>query len=79
MIRTQIYIDENTHKLLNKESKATGKSVSQIIRENIADKMNKKANELLNKMERVYGIWKDREFDVDDYLRDIRKDRKLSC
>ncbi len=78
MIRTQIYIDESTHKLLNKESKATGKSVSQIIRENIADKMNKKANELLNKMERVYGIWKDREFGVDDYLRDIRKDRKLS-
>lgn len=77
MKRTQIYIDESTYKLLKKESKITGKTVSQLIRESIRGRVGKKADEILRRTEEVYGLWKDREFDVEEHIRDLRKDRKL--
>lgn len=77
MKRTQIYIDENTYKLLKKESKITGKTISELIRESIKGKMNQRVNEILKRTEDVYGIWKDRKFDTQEYIRDLRRDRNL--
>ena len=77
MKRTQIYIDEDTYKILEKESRITGKSISELIRESIRGKAHRKVDEILRRTEDVYGIWKDREFDVDEYIRDLRKDRTL--
>lgn len=77
MKRTQIYIDENTYKLLKKESKITGKTISELIRESIKGKMNRRVDEILRRTEDVYGIWKDREFDTQEYIRDLRRDRNL--
>lgn len=77
MKRTQIYIDENTYKLLKKESKITGKTISELIRESIKGKMNRRVDEILRRTEEVYGIWKDREFDTQEYIRDLRRDRNL--
>jgi len=77
MKRTQIYIDEGTYKHLKKESEITGKTISELIRESIGDKMNQRVDELLRRTESVFGIWKDREFDVEAHIRDLRKDRKL--
>ncbi len=77
MKRTQIYIDEGTYKILEKESKISGKTISELIRESIRSRAQKKANEILRRMEDVYGMWKDREFDAEQYIRDLRKDRTL--
>ena len=77
MKRTQIYIDENTYKLLKKESKITGKTISELIRESIKGKMNQRVDEILRRTDDAYGIWKDRDFDTQEYIRDLRRDRNL--
>lgn len=77
MRRTQIYIDEKFYRLLKKESKTTGKTMSEIIRESIKNRMNRRVEEILRRTEAVYGIWKDRKFDVEEYIRELRRDRNL--
>ncbi len=77
MRRTQIYIDEKFYRLLKKESKTTGKTMSELIRESIKKRMNRRVEEILRRTEAVYGIWKDRKFDVEEYIRELRRDRNL--
>ncbi len=77
MRRTQIYIDEKFYRLLKKESKTTGKTMSEIIRESIKNRMNRRVEEILRRTEAVYGIWKNRKFDVEEYIRELRRDRNL--
>lgn len=77
MKRTQIYIDEKTYSSLEKESKTKGQSISEIIRQSIQDKLNRRIQKMLKSTEEVFGMWRDREFDVDAYIRAGRKDRKL--
>ncbi|KRT65247.1 MAG: ribbon-helix-helix protein, CopG family [Candidatus Dadabacteria bacterium CSP1-2] len=77
MRRTQIYIDEKFYRLLKKESKTTGKTMSELIRESIKNRMNRRVEEILRRTEAVYGIWKDRKFDVEEYIRELRRDRNL--
>ena len=77
MRRTQIYIDEKFYRLLKKESKTTGKTMSELIRESIKNRMNRRVEEILRRTEGVYGIWKDRKFDVEEYIRELRRDRNL--
>ncbi len=75
MKRTQIYLEEETYKYLQQQSKATGKTISQLIRESIENKKKKKVQEILRKARKAYGIWKDRDFNVDKHLRGLREDR----
>jgi len=77
MRRTQIYIDESTYKTLKKESEISGKTISEIIRESLRGKINKKIDNILRRTKDVYGIWKDRELEVKKFVRDLRRDRKL--
>ena len=77
MRRTQIYIDEKFYRLLKKESKTSGKTMSELIRESIKNRMNRRVEEILRRTEAVYGIWKDRKFDVEEYIRELRRDRNL--
>ncbi|GAB4411154.1 MAG: hypothetical protein OHK0032_07030 [Thermodesulfovibrionales bacterium] len=77
MKRTQIYIDEKTYSYLEKDSKAKGVSISEIIRQSIHDKINRKIQRILKSTEEVFGMWKGREFDVDAYIRARRRDRNL--
>jgi len=77
MRRTQIYIDESTYKTLKKESEISGKTISEIIRESLREKINKKIDNILRRTKDVYGIWKDRELEVKRFVRDLRRDRKL--
>ena len=77
MRRTQIYIDEKFYRLLKKESKTTGKTMSELIRESIKDRINRRVEGILRRTEAVYGIWKDRKFDVEEYIRELRRDRNL--
>jgi len=80
MRRTQIYLDETLYFLLRRESKKKGKTVSEIIRERLwktfeSDLNRKEA--LLEAAEEVFGIWKDKEFDVESYIRKLREDREI--
>jgi predicted nucleic acid-binding protein len=80
MRRTQIYLDETLYSLLRRESKKEGKTVSEIIRERLwktfeSDLNRKEA--LLEAAEEVFGIWKDKEFDVKSYIRKLREDREI--
>jgi predicted DNA-binding protein len=76
MKRTQIYLDEQLHEALLLLSKLKKKKVSEIIREILREK-------LIQKKEQIYvvkeasGIWADRDFDTDEYLRDIRSGKRL--
>jgi len=78
MKRTQIYLEEDTYNYLKQESKATGKTISKLIRESINSRKKRKIDETLNKARKAYGIWKDRGFDVDEHIRDLRKDRNYA-
>ncbi len=77
MKRTQIYIDEDTFRFLEYEHKIKKKTISEIIRENIKKEILSKSNKIIKKMNMVYGIWKNRKIDVDEYIKNLRKDRKL--
>jgi predicted CopG family antitoxin len=76
MKRTQIYIDDKTYGNLKKESRLKGLSISEIIRESVQKKLGSKVEKMLRATDSVSGLWKDRRFDVDDFIRAARKDRK---
>lgn len=77
MKRTQIYIDETTYGNLKKESSLKGLSISEIIRESVQKKLGSRVERMLRATDSVSGIWKDRRFDVDSFVRAARKDRKV--
>ncbi len=76
MKRTQIYIDDTTYKYLRKESETRHVTVSEVIRQSIRERMNRKVRKALKAADRVFGLWKDRDFDVEKHVKDMRKDRK---
>ncbi|HNZ27815.1 MAG TPA: CopG family transcriptional regulator [Spirochaetota bacterium] len=75
MKRTQIYLDEEMFDYLETESKLHSKSISELIRESIKEKIQGRNRNLLKNMKKVFGIWKNHKFDVDEYISDLRKDR----
>lgn len=77
MRRTQIYLDEVLYDYLKEESKTKKKTISDIIRENIRSTMPTNTENILKNASNAYGIWKDKEADVDAHVRAIRKDRKV--
>jgi predicted CopG family antitoxin len=77
MKRTQIYIDEETYGNLKRESRLRGVSVSELIRESLQQKMSGRVERIIRATEGVSGIWKDRRFDVEEFVRSARRDRKI--
>jgi predicted CopG family antitoxin len=77
MKRTQIYIDEKAYNFLEKESHAENKSMSELIRESLREKMERRTEAILKRTENVFGIWRDKKINVEGYIRNIRRDRKL--
>lgn len=76
MKRTQIYIDDDTYEYLRKESEARHVTLSEVIRQSIREKMNKKVRKALKAVDGAFGVWKNREFEVEKHIEDMRKDRK---
>ena len=76
MKRTQIYIDDKTYGNLKKESRLKGLSISEIIRESVQKKLSGSVERMLRATDSVSGLWKDRRFGVDEFIRAARKDRK---
>jgi len=77
MKRTQIYIDDEMFSFLEKESKLKNKSISELIRESIRGNYIYNSNVMVKRLNDVFGQWSDRLVDVNTYIRDMRKDRKL--
>ncbi len=77
MKRTQIYLDEEIYKYLVEESKKTGKSISELIREKLRKEINKNTQKLIENIRKTSGIWKDREFDTESYIRNLRKGNRI--
>jgi hypothetical protein len=75
MKRTQIYLDDDIFQVLKKESQLTRKNISSIIRDTLRDKFMKK--KYSNAVDETAGIWKDKDFNVDEYIRNLRTDNRL--
>ncbi len=75
MKRTQIYLAEETVKQLKKESKKTGKSISEIIRESIRAREKNSVGRILAGVDEAFGSWKNRTSDVERDIRNLRRDR----
>ncbi len=77
MIRTSVYLDTACYQYLQGQSHLHGKTVSEVMREIIHVTMKKDVQQILKATNRVYGLWEDREFNVDEYIRHLRQDRSL--
>ena len=77
MKRTQIYIDDKTFEYLKKESKLENKTISELIRDSIREKMNHNTKNIIKNLQGIFGIWKNRKFDTNEYVRKLRKDRDI--
>jgi len=77
MKRTQIYLDEEVYKFLKAESKRTGKSVSEIIREKLRTEINQSKENLVKAIDETAGIWQYKTEDVEETIRNIRKGNRI--
>ena len=79
MKRTQLYLDENIWKLLEIQSRQTGTSISELVRQAIRDKYLPPPEERRRAMQAVVGLWKDRTDlpDTETYIRQLRRGRRL--
>lgn len=76
MKRTQIYLDEELIDILRIESKLRKKKISMLIRETLREKYLTKDKKVVY-LENAAGIWSDRDFDTDKYVRNLRKSRRM--
>jgi hypothetical protein len=73
MSRTQIYLGDDERELLERASRATGASTSELIRRAIRNTFGQKTKEdKLRALERSAGSWKDRDFTGAEYVDAIR-------
>jgi hypothetical protein len=77
MRRTQIYIDQKTYQALKQESHIKEKTISDLIRSKIKKNLEQDKNQILNAMNNVFGVWKDKKMNVNSYIRNLRKDREI--
>jgi len=75
MKRIQIYLEEDIFQVLKKESTIRKKNISSIIRDTLCEKVLNKKNS--NAASETAGIWKDRNFDTEEYVRNLRKGKRL--
>jgi predicted transcriptional regulator len=76
MTRTQIYLDDRERELLDRISRATGTSRSELIRRAIANTYPRRLTkeEKLEALRKSAGSWADREFTGAEYVDSIRGD-----
>jgi len=74
MTRTQIYLGDHERELLERMSKATGASASELIRRAIRStyRLELTTEEKLRLLESSAGSWKDRDFTGAEYVDAIR-------
>ncbi len=80
MLRTQISLTEEDRRLLDQESKRTGRSISALIREAVSQAYgpNRDANADLRAIDAAFGAWTGRDLDGAQYVEQIRTGRRLA-
>lgn len=82
MKRTQIYLTDEQDELLHRRRKATGATISELIRAAIdavyLGKREMSLKEKLRVLEETYGAWKDRTETGEEYVERIRGSRRLA-
>ena len=76
MRQTQIYLNEETYNYLKRESSLSKKTISELIREALKEKMTNRRKRILKALNEVKGLWK-REINLSEFLRNIREDRTV--
>ncbi len=76
MKRTQIYLDDELAAYLIKKSKIEKKSISEIIRDSLKEKIANRSNDIIAKMNAIAGAWSDRRIEPDAFVRERRRDRR---
>jgi hypothetical protein len=76
MTRTQIYLEDRDRDVLERISKASGASISELIRRAIRSTYRREltTEEKLEALDRSFGSWRDREFTGAEYVDAIRGD-----
>jgi len=77
MRRTQIYLDEEIYAYLKRESRLRRKTISELIREALKEKITNRRKRILKALNEVKGLWKDREINPSEFMRNIREDRTV--
>ena len=77
MKRTQIYLNDDIYSYVKTESQKMKKTMSELIRDIISNNINNENNNLLESSMNVFGMWKNRDFNTDDYVRELRKTKRL--
>lgn len=80
MIRTQISLTEEQKRRLDRETLATGLSMSELLRRLIDEHLPKREysrEEFLAALDAAQGAWKDRDFDGEEYVARMRTGRRL--
>jgi hypothetical protein len=79
MKRTQLYLEEETWKVLEILGRQTGTSVSDLVRRAIREKYLSGGNSRQAVLESVVGLWKDRDDlpSTSAYIRALRKGKRL--
>lgn len=74
MTRTQIYLSDRERELLDRVSRATGASASELIRRAIRDAYGGELTreEKLEALDAAFGLWADRSFTGAEYVDAIR-------
>jgi Arc/MetJ-type ribon-helix-helix transcriptional regulator len=80
MRRTQVYLDEKQVMKLRSVARAAHRTMSELIREAIDEKLARPAavESLDRALQEAMGIWAGREDlgTTDDYIRELRRDRR---
>ena len=77
MIKTEVYLNKKIYIYLKEQSKILHKTVSELVRESINEKMKENIEKIIKATKNVFGIWKDKDFNIENYIREMRKDRTL--
>ncbi len=78
MRRTQIYLSDDLYFELKNRSRKSKKSISEVIRQTLKENlMSNKKEQILSSVNEAFGLWQNREFDTDLYIRNIRKGTRL--
>ncbi|MCP4132877.1 MAG: hypothetical protein GY754_18065 [bacterium] len=77
MKTANIKFDDKTFKFLEKESEIMQKSISEIVNDSIKESMTLHKNKILAGLDNIFGISQDNNFNVNNYIDEMRQDRKL--
>jgi len=77
MKRTQIYLNDDIYSYVKTESQKMNKSMSELIRDIIISNIKNVNDNLKESSANVFGLWKNRDFNTNDYVRELRKSKRL--